>query len=252
LRARGENRSRAGDGASGSDGTSFAAVWYSKSLIRPETDTQYGDQPMGTIAGLFDSWGEATQTIEALHRAGFRDEDFSVVGRADPEALAEMERESAGTGLGGVAAFGATGGGFLGGLAGLVVGLGALTVPGIGPALAAGPLSAALAGGALGIAAGGILGALVDHDFPVDDARDYQTGVDRGGILLTVNAPAARETEVGVLLRQSGLRDVSEHRRRWEDDPEYRYAREPDPVSRPLETSPQIAVEAGRTAALDR
>ena len=103
---------------------------------------------------------------------------------------------------------GAVGGGVLGGLAGLLVGVGALAIPGIGPLLAAGPLAATLAGGALGATAGGIVGALVHHGVPEEDAGVYGTAVERGGILLTVKTPKKREAEVRRLLEQSGLKDT--------------------------------------------
>jgi hypothetical protein len=144
---------------------------------------------MGLVAGLFDAWADARQSLVALRQEGFRAADLSVVGR--------YHRSSPEDGLSE--------------LTGLVVGLETLTVPEFGPALTAGPLSAALDCG--------LLGALVEHGFRVAEIPDYLEGMRRGGILLTVNASSARDTEARILLRQNGLRDLSEHRRGWEIDP---------------------------------
>ncbi len=178
---------------------------------------------MGTVVGLFESKDKAQRAVEALRRAGFRDEDISLVMRDRRESTTAATEAShleteAGTG-GGVAA-GAVGGGLLGSLAGLAVGVGALAIPGIGPIVAAGPLAAILAGGAIGAATGGILGTLVEAGVPEEEARDYQAGVERGAVLLTVHAPDSREDEARSILRQSGMRDLHEHRNQWAGNPD--------------------------------
>ena len=111
----------------------------------------------------------------------------------------------------------------LGGLAGLLVGVGALAIPGIGPLLAAGPLAATLAGGAIGATAGGIVGALVHHGVPEDNAGVYGTAVERGGILLTVKTTKKREAEIRHILEQNGLKGTEYHRSQWEKNPDFEY-----------------------------
>jgi len=163
---------------------------------------------MGTVVGLFETRDQAQQAVEALTRANFQRENISIVMRDRDEATALADD----AGVGGSAAAGAVGGGLLGGIAGLLVGLGALAIPGIGPIIAAGPLVAALTGGAIGAATGGLLGALVDAGVPEEEARVYQTGVERGGILVSVNAPNNREAEARSILQQNGMRDANYHR----------------------------------------
>jgi len=111
---------------------------------------------------------------------------------------------------------GAVGGGILGGLAGLLVGLGALTIPGIGPVLAAGPLAAALgttlAGAGIGAAAGGLVGALVGIGVPEEEAEYYAEGVRRGGVLVSVHASDATADDATSALRSSGALDVETER----------------------------------------
>ncbi len=173
---------------------------------------------MTTVVGLFENRDRAQRAIEALQRAGFNREDMSIVMRDQREAKALADE----TGVGGATAAGAVGGGLLGGLGGLLVGLGALAIPGIGPIIAAGPLVAALAGAGVGALTGGLIGALVDAGVPEEEARVYQQGVERGGILLSVNVPNNRESEARRILEQNGMRDAKYHQGLMQN-PNHRY-----------------------------
>jgi len=174
---------------------------------------------MSTVVGLFETRDQAQRAVEALKQAGFRAEDISVVLRDQGETVALSEAPVEGSG----AAAGPVGGGILGGLGGLLVGIGALAIPGIGPIIAAGPLAATLAGMGIGAATGGVLGTLVGAGVPEEEAEHYQTGIERGGILLTVHAPDGREAEVRSILGRNGMQDLGYHRSRWESDPNFRY-----------------------------
>lgn len=174
---------------------------------------------MKTIAGLFETREQAEQVVAALRQAGFRAEDIGLVMRDghDPNAedVAEGRNEAAG--------IGAIGGGILGALGGLVVGASALVVPGIGPALAAGTIASTIIGGALGAAAGGLLGALIDAGLSEEEARHYQAGVERGGVLVTVLSPESHESEIRAIFKAHGLHDLDYHLNLWEEDPSHRY-----------------------------
>ncbi len=170
---------------------------------------------MKTIVGLFETRYEAVRAVEALKAAGFDPDQMSVVMRDREDAAVVAETTGVVDHSGDISAGGALGGGLLGGLAGLALGAGALAIPGIGPILAIGPIAAMLTGGALGAATGGILGALTEAGVTEEDAADYQAGVEHGGILLTIHAPAAREAEVRQVLQDAGLRDLDHHRLRW-------------------------------------
>jgi stress response protein YsnF/uncharacterized membrane protein len=176
---------------------------------------------MSNVVGLFETREQAQRAVEALKASGYRAEDLSIVMR-DPDRAADVAEDTDVDVTSGAAA-GVVGGSILGGLGGLLVGIGALAIPGLGPIVAAGPLAATLAGGALGAATGGILGALLDAGLSRDEAEHYQTGVERGGILLMVNAPEGREAEVRSILRRCGLKDLDYHRGRWESDPNFTY-----------------------------
>jgi uncharacterized membrane protein len=171
---------------------------------------------MATIVGLFETREEARRAIEALRRAGLGDSDIGVVMRDDRGGAAGHEEAKEGEGAS--AAVGAFGGGVIGGLSGLALGLTGLLVPGIGPALVAGPLAGLLGGSALGAATGGLLGSLTDLGVPEDEARLYQAGVGRGGVLVSVNVTEGRAGFVRTLLEQNGLRDIHEQASRWEGE----------------------------------
>ena len=160
---------------------------------------------MATIAGLFENRDQAQRAIEALKEAGFRGEDISVAMRDKGDA-----KDIAGeTGAKNATEAGVVGGGLLGGLAGFLVGIGALAIPGIGPIVAAGPLVATLTGAGVGAATGGLIGALVEAGIPEEEARYYQQGVERGNVLVTVNAPSNRENEARRILQQYGMQTAS-------------------------------------------
>ena len=114
-------------------------------------------------------------------------------------------------------------GGVLGGLAGLLVGIGALAIPGIGPVLAAGPLAAALGpalgalltGAAIGAGAGAIAGALVGMGMPEDEAQVYEQRFRQGRILVTVRGGANRYNEAERSCAMPAPKQIRLRQRRW-------------------------------------
>ena len=186
---------------------------------------------MGTVVGLFESRAQAVEAVAALKKARFPADDMSIVMRDSGQAADVAVDAGITESSGDAAATGAIGGGLLGGLAGLVLGAGALAIPGIGPIIAAGPIAAMLTGGALGAATGGIVGALTEAGVPEEEATHYQSGVERGGILLSVKVPDGREAEAREVLEHTGPHDIDYHRSKWEKDPEYRYDIEAAPVA---------------------
>lgn len=143
-----------------------------------------------TVAGVFDGPNHAEQALMGLKNAGFTPEQVSVVAqdKRDVQQMAE-NTDMAGEG----AASGAVTGGVLGGLAGFLVGISALVIPGIGPIIGTGIIVSTLAGAGIGAVAGGLVGALVGQGVPEEDAREYESHVKQGSILLTVHAMSADE-----------------------------------------------------------
>jgi uncharacterized protein (TIGR02271 family) len=156
-----------------------------------------------TVVGLFPNVGGAERAIRDLKNAGFTDRQIGVLMR-DRDEERKLATET-GTKAGEGATAGAITGGALGGLVGLLAGIGALVIPGVGPLIAGGALASTLAGAGIGAAAGGLLGALVGLGIPEEEARYYESGLQEGGILVTVEA-GARATEARRVLLDAGAK----------------------------------------------
>ena len=155
------------------------------------------------VFGLFANPNDARNAIAELRDLGFAGEDVGVVMPSREEAEAAAE----GTGaapreVGPTAAIG----GMLGGFAGWLVGLAALSVPGVGPLLAAGTFGAAMAGAGLGVGLGALAGALADMGVPEEQRAALEREVAAGNTLVSVNAPDRRD-EVDALLARHGAVD---------------------------------------------
>jgi hypothetical protein len=97
----------------------------------------------------------------------------------------------------GLGAGAAIGGGIGAALAALFAVGTSVVIPGLG-LVVAGPIAAALAGAGAGGATGGIIGALIGAGIPEDRVRDYERGINDGGILIGTkyrDADHARELE---------------------------------------------------------
>lgn len=151
-----------------------------------------------TVVGLFRDNNKAEQAIRDLKAAGFSEEQIGVAmrNREEQQELIENTGSQAAEG----AATGAMSGGIVGGLIGL---LGSLLIPGVGPIVVGGVLASTLAGAGIGAATGGLIGALMGLGIPEEDARHFDTGIQSGGILVTVNA-GTRSREAVEILRAQG------------------------------------------------
>lgn len=146
------------------------------------------------VTGLYRSPEEAQRAYEDLtSRHGYTKDDISVMmsdetrtrhfAGAQPGAeLAGGSKALEGAGVG--SAIGGTVGAVLAGIAAIGT---SILLPGIG-LIVAGPLAAALAGAGAGGLTGGLLGALVGSGIPEDRAREYETGLKEGGILIGTSA----------------------------------------------------------------
>lgn len=171
---------------------------------------------MQVITGLFDTYAHASEAVHALHDAGIRTADISLIAN-DPEGL-PPEPDRVGDG----ATAGAELGAVLGGAGGLLAGLGVLAIPGLGPVLAGGWLFAAAmgaaAGAGVGAATGGLIGALTGAGVPESDAHVYAESVRRGGALVTVRAePDLAGTARDILRTANGV-DIADRRRLYESE----------------------------------
>ena len=125
------------------------------------------------VFGIYPTYAEVEEGVEALKEAGFSNTDISIlmpenVGTKD---LAHEKNTKAPEG----AAAGGGAGLLVGGTLGWLVGIGALAIPGLGPFIAAGPIMAALAGVGVGTAVVGITGGLIGMGIPEYEADRKST-----------------------------------------------------------------------------
>jgi hypothetical protein len=148
-----------------------------------------------TVVGVFPNAAEARDALDELRRLGFPDNQLGMLTREQGSHWAEG------------AAIGAVAGGAVGaaGLAGAAAA--GLMIPGLGPVFGAGLLLAALTGGGAGVVAGGIVGALVGLEIPEEHARFYESEVEAGRTLVTVEA-GDRHDEAWTILKRFGAYNV--------------------------------------------
>jgi len=162
---------------------------------------------MSTVIGVFNNRDQAEKAVNQIRDAGISNNEISIVARREVFNRNKGDDHEAGSFFDQNVTTGAATGGTLGGLAGLMVGAGALAIPGIGPVLAAGPIAAGLSG----VAAGGLAGSLVDMGIPEDRGEHYEQEVGKGGILAVVETDDDKISDVGSFMRDNGARDVETH-----------------------------------------
>jgi uncharacterized membrane protein len=150
---------------------------------------------------------EAERTVIELRDAGFSGNRISVLlpdRRTDKDmGIEKHSKAPEGT------ATGAGAGALLGGTLGLIAGLGAIVIPGVGPFIAAGPLMAALSGAAIGTSLGGITGGLIGLGIQEYEAKQYESKVKSGKVLLSVhidNTEMAKRAEE--IFKANGAEDI--------------------------------------------
>jgi uncharacterized protein YjbJ (UPF0337 family) len=142
------------------------------------------------VTGLYPTADAANRAYERLTTEhGYQADDINVVmsdetrkryyGDATPGTeLSGGTKAAEGLGKGS-----AIGGG-IGAALGAIFAVGSsIVIPGIG-LVVAGPIAAALAGLGAGGATGGLIGALIGAGIPEDRAREYERGINEGGILI--------------------------------------------------------------------
>lgn len=166
--------------------------------------------------GVFPRRIDAESAVTNLQANHFPLEKLSVIAK-DNHLSDEMKgvevKEQAGQITEDTATTGAISGGALGSIAGLLVGLGTLTIPGVGPILwagaAASTLATTFAGGAIGATTGVLVGALASLGIPEKRAIIYNNYVAKGYYLLIIEGTRSEIQSAEAILNQSGVQ-------RWE------------------------------------
>jgi hypothetical protein len=138
--------------------------------------------------GIYDDRASAERAVDHLHGLGYGRDDISVLMH---DKTREKEfAEATGTHTAQGAVTGAAVGGGLGAIIAALTATGSVAaIVGTGGAatpLVAGPLAAALAGLGVGGAAGGLVGALVGAGIPEHRAKQYESRLNNGGIMVGV------------------------------------------------------------------
>ena len=157
---------------------------------------------------IVNSEGKATAIVDELRSAGFSGNDISALfpDKQGSRDFAHEKNTKAPEG----AATGAATGGVLGGALGWLVGIGALAIPGVGPFVAAGPIMAALGGAAMGAATGGLACALIGLGMPELEAKQYETKIKGGNILLSVHTEDSNEvSRAKEIFKRHGAEDIA-------------------------------------------
>ena len=83
-------------------------------------------------------------------------------------------------------------------------------IPGIGPFIAAGPIMAALAGAGVGATVGGLSGALIGMGIPEYEAKQYESKIAGGNILISVHSENSDErSRAKEIFERCGAHDIS-------------------------------------------
>lgn len=146
------------------------------------------------ISGVFRSYTDFANLIEALNMRGYREDDLSVLMSENThhQYFAPQENTKAPEG----ATVGTLSGGILGALIGGLTLVGNIIVPGAG-LLVAGPLVGALTAGAVGAATGGLIGGLIGAGIPEHEAKFFEDAIrEEGRILVVAHVPHEETKEV--------------------------------------------------------
>jgi len=163
---------------------------------------------MSCVYGIANSDAQAVRIATRLKASGFTPNDISILA-PDRSGLRDLGHENSTKAPEG-AATGAGTGALLGGALGWLAGIGALAIPGLGPLIAAGPILAALTGAAVGGTAGGLTGALIGLGIPEYEAKQYESKLRQGNILLCVHTDDSEEAGcVRQIMSEEKAEDIS-------------------------------------------
>lgn len=141
------------------------------------------------ITSAFSDKESAERAYQTLAARGYTQDEINVL-MSDETRKKYFKHEEHATELGNKAMEGAgTGsaiGGTVGAIAGVIAAIGtSVLIPGLGLVIA-GPLAVGLAGAGAGGVAGGVIGALIGSGIPEERAKEYETAIKNGHIVMGV------------------------------------------------------------------
>lgn len=148
------------------------------------------------LTGSFRDRDSAERAYDSLVKSGYSKDEINVI-MSDDTRKQHFSKHDEKTDLGNKAAegglTGATVGGAVGAIAGVLAVAGTLAIPGLGLVLA-GPVAAGLAGLGAGAATGGLVGALIGAGIPEERAKTYEQDIKAGGIVVGVTPRSADDS----------------------------------------------------------
>lgn len=145
---------------------------------------------MSIVTGLFNDQESAERAYRSASESGYGKDEINVVMSEETRNKYYGKNATLETEVGNKAAEGAAIGGALGGTIGAIAAAVAavgtsLLLPGLGLVIA-GPLAAGIAGAGAGGVTAGLIGALIGWGIPEDRLKEYEQGINNGGILIGV------------------------------------------------------------------
>jgi hypothetical protein len=142
------------------------------------------------VGGMFDDRDSTERAYQALSERGYSTNDIDLMMSDKTRKKYFDKNDEHQTELGNKAMEGAGKGSAIGGtvgaIAGVIAALGtSLVIPGLGLVIA-GPIAAGLAGAGAGGLTGGIIGALVGRGIPEHRAKEFESGIKDGKIVMGV------------------------------------------------------------------
>lgn len=161
-----------------------------------------------SVLGIYPDRTTVSDAINALHKAGYRTADISVLSSDNPGSK-DFAHDPHTRALEG-AAVGAGAGAVIGAALAAFVSIQAVSIPGFGPLAAVGPVVAALAGAGAGGAVGWMAGLVAGLSQTEYVARRYAGRIRRGGILLSVHCDSPEWcSRAKKTLEDTGARSIS-------------------------------------------
>ena len=164
-----------------------------------------------TVMGVYDSYEDVVDTIEALDNAGIPKEVISVLGKGNEKMHNRFEYYKHSQD----AAFWGEQGAFWGAIMGFLLGGVLFWLPGFGPLIASGPIMGALAGLAGGAVVGGagasLIAVLVDWGVTEAEAKRYEDLLKEGKFIVMVHADEAVAKKAEEVMKGKINREVKLH-----------------------------------------
>ena len=167
------------------------------------------------VSGVYYDRAGADAAYQAALDRGYSEDDINVLmseETRDRHYGEDPDDDTAGSHALEGAGAGSMVGGTIGGIIGAIAAIGtSVALPGLG-LLIAGPIAGALAGAGAGGATGGLLGALVGAGIPEDRAKQYESHVKEGGMVIDVRPRSDDDaTFFEDSFRTGGARDVARY-----------------------------------------